>query len=354
MSERPRGIEQQLPDEEMFDLTAAADHELVKKYQPKFLARGGQQVIYEIPGHLDVVAKVEVEPLIRIQQHNQKQGLPPEAMDPEILPDINAALEKKRAGYQDLRKYFGSEHVLPSRNYLIKVPMTPKMMDWLYVIYANTGPYPSEAVRQAREVWAILEIQRRAPELENPDRLGFASHYIENEVSDSERYRRITAALLELDPSAHYVQQEFDALMIPSTQDLLKAADADPKLAETLRDLTRRTIQYANETKTILDLASGDNLPVFKKPDGSWTYRLVDALYPDSSEMLSLARDAALKATRGEVEMGDPEWFYLHNAVNFVRFINGLARRFGVEGQIDFIPEEAKGKIDYLKLFTGE
>jgi hypothetical protein len=61
--------------------------------------------------------------------------------------------------------------------------------------------------------------------------------------------------------------------------ELLDQAATDAQLSAVLKDFTERTMAYSQETGEILDLAGADNVTVFRK-DGTWRYRLVDALYP--------------------------------------------------------------------------
>src|SRR3989344_773478 len=42
------------------------EHDLVSRYQPKFLAKGGEHIVYEVPEHPDIVVKVSTGPLKKV------------------------------------------------------------------------------------------------------------------------------------------------------------------------------------------------------------------------------------------------------------------------------------------------
>lgn len=54
------------------------DHELVERYQPKFLARGGDHLVYEVADHPDVVIKASTFKIKDILYENADNG---EALD---------------------------------------------------------------------------------------------------------------------------------------------------------------------------------------------------------------------------------------------------------------------------------
>jgi hypothetical protein len=51
-----KGIFDDHAEDDAFNLEGI-DHELIVKYEPKFLARGGEHIVYDIAGHPDIVVK---------------------------------------------------------------------------------------------------------------------------------------------------------------------------------------------------------------------------------------------------------------------------------------------------------
>ncbi len=328
------------PDEEVFDLLQAADHELVKKYQPKFLARGGEHIVYDIPGHPDVVAKVEVESIKS-----------PNFISPDDTEKIDELLAQKRTRFLKMKSIFGANHVLAERVFFMKVPVTDSVRKWVF-----EGRVPDTIkTDDVKETWAIVKIQHRALELQNQERSGIVGSYVEYRDPNLDAYRRITSALLEEDASAVFTREEFADLAGSPLKELLEKADTDPLLTETLKDFVVKTIIYTKETGEMLDCAGFDNVPVWQEKDGTWNYRLVDALYPgyQAEKKIDFARKALEMASRGE-KLDDEHFFPLLNMVNFTRLINGLAERLGIVERISFVPDELKGKIDYWKVLRND
>lgn len=342
------------PDEEIFDVSGLTDDEIIRKYRPRFLGRGGEHVVYEIPEHPDVVAKIDVDLLrkaLEYRAQNREAGVPADFITESDRAKLDEQLRAKRACYEKMREIFGREHVLPERIFFMKVPITDAIRDAIF-----HGPTP-DAVKTdaASEVWAVVKIQRRAPELNNPERFGIVGGYLEQRDPHPEVYRRVTAATIEHEEGAHFTTDEFRELMGSPIEELLEKAETDAAIRTALIDFVRRAIQYTNETGELLDLAGFDNVPFWREPDGTWNYRLVDALYPGygNSAKLELAPGALIRAAAGE-QLDNDTRVGLLNAVNYVRLVNGLAAYLGEGERIDLVPPEARGKIDYLKVFGKE
>lgn len=333
---------------ETFDLLKATDNELVKKYQPKFLAKGGEHIIYEIPGHPDVVVKVEASVMARIQRYNAERGRPLDEMDPEVLPHVQAFVKENQERYARLRRFFGPEHVLGMKQALVKIPVTGAIMDTLH-----REPLPGSS--DAKEAWAIVRVQKRAPEFDDPERGSVVAGYAELKKPEPETYARVTRALAEGDPSASFSQGDFRSLLPGDFARLLARAETDQGLAASLKEFVEKTMTYVGETGEILDLAGKDNVTVFKK-DGRWNYRLVDALYPTGTNparkrMLDAAKAAVRKAASGS-DLDEGEKNVVFNVINFVRDINGMAGQLGVDRRIGLVDPGDRGKVDFLKLLT--
>lgn len=338
------------PDEEVFDVSGVTNDEIVKKYQPKFLARGGEHMVYEIPGHLDVVAKIDINSLRKLLEYrvkNRERGEAPDSIAEADRVKIDEQLRVKRARYEKMREIFGRERVLPERAFFMKVPITDDICEAIF-----EGRVPNSVKADAAtETWAVVKIQRTAPELKNTERFGIVGGYVEQLEPDPDAYRRITAALVENDKNAHFTTEEFRELQGSPLKELLEKAEIDVALRNLLTDFVRRAIRYTNETGELLDLAGFDNVPLWREPDGAWNYRLVDALYPGyvNGGKLELSREALRRAVAGE-KLEDEHRYPLLNAVNYVRLVNGLAAYLGEVERIELVPPEARGKIDYLKL----
>lgn len=333
-------------DAEVFDLLRFAEHPLVVRYRPTYLGHGGEHIVYEVPGHPNVVVKGNVQAMLLILEWNADHGLPHDAMDAELRAQVEEHIAESRARAQKLTEHFGAAHVPRMREVLIRVPVTGDMLG------AVRGEALPPHAAHIREAWDIVRIQRRAREFDDPACASLVAGYMEQEPHlDAQQYGRCTRALVDGDATALCTPEDVRAIIAAPTRDLLARAEHDDALRDTLRDFIVRAVRYVQATGAILDLAGTGNVTVFPH-HGGWSYRLVDALYPAPGEIVVFAQDAILRAARGEV-LDERDTNIVYNAVNFARTVNALARVLGVADRIDLVPPAARSKVDYLTLLGG-
>lgn len=316
------------------------EHDFVQKYQPKFLAKGGEHIVYETSGHPDIVVKVAVEPLKKIINWNAEHDLPIGSLPKEIEPRVQEYIKQEAERYQQMKTYFGAGHVLNQKKFLVKIPITDNILNNLY-----EGHPPIKG----DETWGVVMVQKRAEELDDPKRLTLVAGYAEQGQVKEEDWNAATDHFvfgknIEAQPSRDYL------LTVQSNEKLkvlLERAEADEQLRESLKELVEKSISYTQETGEILDLIGEDNV-VLSKKDGEWTYRLVDALYPHNARMVEKTKAVMLKLSIGKA-IDEGEQNILMNAFNYVRTINGLAEKLGVEKRLNIIPEGMGNEtVDYL------
>jgi hypothetical protein len=329
------------PEEFEFE---GVENDLAKKYQPKFIDQGGEHIVYEIPDHPDVVIKVAKESLKSVIDFNIEHGQPVDSLPKEIQIRAREYLKKEAERYQQLKKYFGSDHVLAQKKVLLKVPVTESIL---------THVYEGKAPATNGEAWSITMIQERAHELSDPEHLTLVAGYAEQGKIEAEAYNQATEHLVfSKDPGTRLDENDF--LAIQSNADLkllLKEAENDNELMGALREVIEKTIVYTEETGEILDLIGENNL-TFSRKDEKWTYRLIDALYPRESKMIEKTKAILLKLSAG-IEIEDDEQNILMNALNFVRTINGLAEQLSIQKRINIVPEGMKKQdLDYFAIIN--
>ena len=326
---------------ELFGLEGV-EHELIENYQPKFLAIGGEHVVYEIPDHPDIVAKVEVMSLKDSITWNDEHGEPMGVLSEEFKAQRDEYIKLHIEKYQQLKKYFGNEHVLPQKEFLLKVPVPPNV---LRLLYDEKPPL------QGTETWSVAKIQRRAAELSDQNRLSLVAGNAELENLNAEEYNRVTEHLV-FGKDSEMPLKENELLDIQSKDDLkklLEQAENDDELMVSLRELLKKIVIYTNETGDVIDIIGKDNL-VFTRKDGKWTYRLVDPLYPGDKKIVSEAKAVLLKLSKG-IEFNNEEHRFLMHTFNIVRTVNGLAEQVGIPERIDIVPEDMEKKdMDYWAL----
>ncbi|MEY4723439.1 MAG: hypothetical protein RLZZ324_952 [Candidatus Parcubacteria bacterium] len=332
-------------EREQFDLSETL-HDIREKYRPEFLAKGGEHLVYRIPSSPGVVAKIDVNFLRRFQNFNVSKKRPLNELSPELSDAMKGVIQENRERLLLQRQYFGRERVLAIKQVITKIPMTPGVLEHIHRLDVPKG------AKDATESWALVKIQKTAPEIADPSHETIAPNYAEMRSGvPHDAYERVTEAYVSLKEGAEVSDADIEAMGPADFVSILKRCETDQDLRETISDFTARAIRMTNDTGEMLDLAGSDNVTLFKK-DGKWQYRLVDAVYPGGADVLEKAADAVSRAAKGE-ELGPNDAGYVLNAVNYVRSINLMAARLGLKDRIAWMPKEAEGKVDFLKLLKG-
>lgn len=304
----------------MFDqkLEALSDHELTSKYKPSFAGMGGEQVVFDIEGHPDVVAKVHKHRLGRILDYNLTEGAPPDAMKQRLRRHMEERLKQERERFVELRAYFGREHVLPERQYLQTVPVTDELLHAIH----ERGTTELSLPEGVHDVWTVLRIQKRLPEAAlGEDALSIKFRYAESDYGlEAEELEAMNAQLLDDPKEATFA--DMDLMMFGNNEKaLVNALKEDEGLRDTVGSFVKDAMRFTRETGEMLDLAGELNAALYKK-DGAWTYVLADAFYPGQEYEKGI--EAFRKLVAGE-ELDDWQASPLLNAMNYARLLNGLA-----------------------------
>lgn len=323
------------------------DSELIQKYQPRFLARGGDHLVYEVEDHPDIVLKASTYRIKDILSTNLD-----EAAERELEQEVYEENERVRL----LRLFFGADHTIPERRYLMKVPIT---MDLLEAVFENDwkGRKPPEAPLD--EVWTVVIVQRKVEEISDTNHLSLNfGNFVEERQPpiSADKYKKLNDTFVlgrsssETDgiPSALEGQ---DGSTRHNLDNVIEKAKNDPELKKKLEEFVRATIDYAQETGNILALAGEDNVILFQK-DGQWNYLLVDAIPVHSEPVFALSKKTLEKVMANE-PIDNHERNLLMKTLNFVRTVNGLAEFLGIDDRLDIIPERhADADIDFQKILS--
>lgn len=277
------------------DLLDLTEHELIQKYQPKYLAAGGQHIVYEIPNHPDIVVKVDSHHMKAILEQNVAHNRPLDTLSPALKQWLNKIVRMQRAQERAQRKIFGASNVLRTYSTVAKVPVTQEMISELY------GPTKESPARQAPdwiknvdEAWSIVRVEKRAHEL--------------SKDNDLERL-----------PLNFYMED---------LSHVLEIARRDESLREVLIDFTKKIGKYVKETGEILDFHE-DNVTLFKE-NGRWRYRLVDAAYPDyEGTFWAVYHEARTKEDLGQ-PLTEEEESIVTAERDFRRFKERLEKEFNL------------------------
>lgn len=322
-------------------IVSDVDHKLIEQFKPQYIARGGEHIVYDIPDHPDIVAKAAKESVATLIKNNVEQGNPPDYLGNDERERAERFLQEEASRFKQLRQYFGKEHTLSQKKYLLKLPVTPQILSDLFE--GNPPALPTEA-------WGMIVIQKRSKALQNTDHLTVVAGYAERQENVNQEAYQTQTEQLFVNP---HEEAEFDQVEFLGVQGnhnelptLVQNSNESDELKNSLRDFVQKAVRYTSETGETLDLAGSDNVAVYQQ-DGKWNYELLDALYPGTKDMVPRTQQALRKLAAGE-EIDDGNRNVLMNTINYVRTINGLAKSLGTKHYIDIVPPEAKqAKINY-------
>lgn len=318
--------------------TLPAEHEVVIKYNPRFLARGGDHLVYEAEGHPDTVIKASTFKIKDILVGNTERGLPLDSLSEETRGLLEKEVTEKNAQIRMYREHFGTEHTLPERRLLMRVPISQEIIQEIFKNGWKDRPVP-EGISEINEAWSVVVIQEKAPQISDPKHRGlyFGGFIEEREVQPSQSdYEQLNAAFLGKETiTQEDLELFFRTQDNPDTHalaDLLSSAAADSSLGAAAEDFVRKSVSFAKSTGHILALAGEDNVILYPKDDG-WDYLLVDAIPLYNDPILTSAKEAQERERAGE-QLSNQDKAYVTRALNFVRTMNGLAAALGMEERL--------------------
>lgn len=326
------------------------DNELVKHYRPRFLARGGDHLVYEVVEHPDVIIKASTFTIKDILSDNSENGRPLDSLSGELKIEIEGKIAKKNTQIRQLREYFGNEHTLAEKRYIMKVPITRKLLDEIFVgDWKNR--LPPDGSEDIREVWSTVVVQERTDVVNDPNHVGlYFGGFLEEREYDLDEYRKLNQSLLRQNvQSAEDIERFLDLQDNPQShalRDIMDRAQQDRAFKEVVGELLVRIISYTRETGNILALAGKDNIVLYQK-DGVWNYLLVDALPIHDEPVFREAQKIVHKFVNGGIPTKH-EKLLLMKALNFTRTINGLSAGLGIDNRLDLIlREDIEKDIDF-------
>jgi len=272
-----------------------------------FIGMGDDKVVFETLGSKKKVIKVSLQALkekvLLLLSDTNYQEQDEHTLQKEDL--------KEYRGHEDeARDIFGSEHLLKTGVFRIKIPLTKDFL--LAFVDKELKPLveklPNDAIQ---EVEMLAETQIKAEELNDKEKfstIDFSTDVItDKDFYDSEN---IEAALLKV---RDMVNDEF----LNSFQEILK----DERYVPIIKDLVERIIEYTKKTGLMLDLFGPNNITIFTKEDGSIDYHLVDIVLPSSQNWSKNIKD-------------DEKMGFLRHYYTFYYSIKSIGDMLGIEDNL--------------------
>lgn len=321
------------------------DHRRVRKYKPKYVGRGGENIVYALPDHPEIVVKAEVEPLMRQVEAAKAEELPvTNKITAQQRADFRERLADENTSYDELLRFFGEDHVPHTNKSILKVPLSKDILETIY--RERRAPVPDFTL-EAEEMWTLVAIQEKVPQIADDKSLdvrgGFAERRKPENMGDIEKYKQAyydATQSLVCDPENASFDLDQFLVIHPDLRAIITQTETNPQLKDALKDFVEKAMNYTKQTGKSLDLAGAKNILFFKNPDNTWSYKLVDALSHYSEVALERAKELVAKIIAREPFV-DGEQFAVTSAVNYIRSMNGLAKYLGIEEHID-MPQVGK------------
>ncbi len=305
-----------------------AHRKVVLKADMYFLKRGLMR---------DAFTRWETHPFATTNEARIREGARAMAEQEDDTDRMEQAIEREEQFVKALRRAFPADHILSTRTVTRNVPVTPEVAREILERSDLTDLAPASTV----SVPTIVRYQEILPERarmlkkeagENPDMHSFGFRYTERFDVPLDEYQR-------LNRMAFGEKEPFDANLLYSflhvgTVRLLGESYVDDELADVLRDLVERMMEFTQTSNKMLDMAGGGNIRVYKNGEGKWTYLIVD---PFADNEWTGARDAAHRLTTS-AQIASSEVNNLLNGLNYARALNGMARVLGIKDRLSFMP----------------
>lgn len=308
----------------------------------KVLDVGSEAAVFEIAGHDNYVAKVDLKILkrnIKSQEENRKawEGLDVNeqaAAKYEFATAWQSAMEseidKAKTKHKKLEQAF-PDYTLEERYYLEPVPVNRE------ILKAATGKdVPPDYLKDGTvRVRTLVKTQERIPASVLESGTDICNDYQElNQLVDEEAYAKFNKDLIAGD--GELAESYLRTLGRPENPDkmgqLLDKMKTDPELRAVMGDFAKRAVQYTNKNREILDLFGKNNVLAHKDEAGKQTLTFMDAQYPGENTW-DKDVDCLRKLAKG-AEITDKDTDKAINVLNYVRYVNALASVTGVRERL--------------------
>lgn len=329
------------------------DHDLILSYKLRFLNRGGEHLVYTVDSHPDVVIKVSTykikDSVLKITKREQIDN---ETLKLEAEDEYVDEIKRKNEEIRNLRNFFGKEHTLKERRYLMKVPVTYELLTEIFANDHFKRPLP-ETAKNIKEVWTHVVVQEYTKAPEDPDKISLTyGFFIENDSPNPQQYQEITNSIIDPN-SSDFDKNKFlnlqDHSKNKSLSQLIALSENDKQLREQLISFVITSIKYAENTGQILALAGEDNV-LFCKEDDTWNFVLLDAIPNSPDPIFQIVKDLGQKLSQS-INLDYEEIEYLKRGINFVRIINSLAIILGLSERLKL--PNVFSEVDLLNVING-
>ncbi len=330
-------------------LKVLVKHRLVKDLQPELLGEGGFHSVFILKNKKglprNMVAKVRREFLI--DAINSDSG---PAVEQKRLA---LKLRQEQSSARMLKKYFGAM-VLVEKIMIVPVPVTADILHSLEPNLSDQEEGQKVDVSLGEEIPALVILQEKAPpEAFAQGSIGMQTYFLESHPDVINRsaisdYQLLNEAFVDnvptqnLDLAYSLMSEDSDA------SSLFDEIEKDIELREQIKLFVKSAVKYSNETGAMVDFVGSNNIRIFSREENDikkWYIRLIDARISGghfAKGKIYLKKMLNLEALTGE------EIAIVEMTITYVRFLNALASRLGIEERLVLSEQSIADKSELL------
>lgn len=313
--------------------------EIFEKNEFQYLGAGAENIVFEVEGYPNEVAKVHAKTLGELIDINVSRDLAPDEATSEQWNHLKKYVREARARHKELKEYFG-DAVLDEQILRRQIPVTRELLEAAEREDTAKKLEPGKTYK----LWTAVRMQERLPEaaLDDKDSYSFNTNYLERRLSLSdEEYAALNADLLD---GAGLLAEEY-LKDYPELAKILERMKNEPEIAEAIQEFVKNAIKYTTETGEIIDVAGKSNLRLYKD-DEKWKIVLADPMLGQKQTWASatmalggLANDYAIQPNKLGPAL---------NSLNYARLLNSMAVVTGISDRLRFPHEVGEASVKFL------
>ncbi|MCF7833933.1 MAG: hypothetical protein K9L98_03565 [Candidatus Pacebacteria bacterium] len=338
----------------------------VEGYKLSFLDMGGEQIVYDIAGHPNLVAKAyyrNIKKLLNLNIKNKEPlGYMPKERKERIILFVNELIKN----FSTLKQSFGQDKVLNQKIYLKQIPVSKEIIYNIYDMDSKRSHVESK-VQDNQDIWTVILIQQKSHYVNNDNTISFNTPIVEDVISQlglKEKkeiinlYNLITEHLIfgkhsniNLQDKEH--QENFIKMYSSlQTKELISMINTNESFKIVFKDFLTKAINFINKNDIFFDCIGSNNIIFFNKKDGSWDYQLIDVLLSTKYNIIQDSKDMLNKISEKK-KLRTSDIKALKGNLNVIRFLNGFAEIVDIKERIEILPKKEEiPDIDYWKYFT--
>lgn len=267
-------------------------HEIVEKYNPAYLARGSESLVY-VPNRegrewVTVVFKVDILSVAHcVMSLEENPELTLDEFEKQKVEMYTERKKRKQEANIEAASYLGRESVPVERTFFCRVPATPVLLEKAMSHYEKSN-------YNHNEVMAQVTMQTFRIEAFDPDSPAISCGHLEIE-QPIDGLDVLQHKLVHRPEGSVLTEKEKEIIFFePTFRNLLERIHESKEVAKCVSDFVVNAMAYTNETGKILDFVGGGNVVLVEDDDPRLV--VIDGIYLSDVNQIEKAKSLVLKS----------------------------------------------------------